>query len=311
MAAKASAKPTTGSGGAKGASPKAAKAKGSASPGSGRRQALVTGGTSGIGHAAAIGLAKAGDVTLLARDAGRGEAARSSILEAVPGATVHVLEGDLASQASVRKAAAEFQRRSPELHVLVNCAGVFLPAREVTEDGVERTLATNYVGGYLLTESLLPALKRGAPSRIVTVASRYGNAKIDFDDVQLERRKFSYLTAVPQSKLAQVLWTQDLAGRLQGTGITANAVHPGLVAKTKLLEETGGFFQWLTNRLGGTPEQGADTVVWLATSAEAEGETGGLWSKRKRMATPGQGSDPEARSRLRVETEKLVARSRA
>ena len=275
---------------------------------SARRQAVVTGGTSGIGHATAVGLAKAGlDVTLLARDATRGEAARQAILAAVPGATVHVLEGDLASQKSVRKAAAEFLRRSPELHVLVNCAGVFLPTREVTEDGVERTLATNYVGGYLLTELLLPALKRGSPSRIVTVASRYGNAKIDFDDLQLERRKFSYLTAVPQSKLAQVLWTQELAERLQGTGITANAVHPGLVAKTKLLDETGGFFQWLTNRVGGTPEQGADTVVWLATSPEADGETGGLWCKRKRMATPGQGSDPEARKRLRVETEKLVA----
>jgi retinol dehydrogenase-12 len=276
---------------------------------SGRRQALVTGGTSGIGHATAIGLAKAGlDVTLLARDAQRGEAARKRILEAVPGATVHVLEGDLASQASVRQAAADFLARSPELHVLVNCAGVFLPTREVTEDGVERTLATNYVGGYLLTDLLLPALRRGAPSRIVTVASRYGRARIDFDDLQLERRKFSYLTAVPASKLAQVLWTQDLADRLKGAGITANAVHPGLVAKTRLLDETGGFFRWMTNRVGGTPEKGADTVVWLATATEVEGETGGMWANRRRMPTPGQGSDPEARKRLRVETEKLVAR---
>ena len=301
---------------------KAAKATGKAStakatsapkrrggPASGGRQALVTGGTSGIGHATAIGLAKAGlEVTLLARDEARGEAARQKILEAVPGATVHVLEGDLASQASVRAAAKEFLARTPALHVLVNCAGVFLPNREVTEDGVEKTLATNYVGGYLLTELLLPALKRAAPARIVTVASRYGRARIDFDDLQIERRKFSYLTAVPASKLAQVLWTQELAERLAGTGITANAVHPGLVAKTKLLDETGGFFRWMTNRMGGTPEKGADTVVWLATAPEVEGETGGLWAKRKRLPTPGQGSDPEARKRLRAETEKLVAR---
>lgn len=275
----------------------------------GRRQALVTGATSGIGQAAAVGLAQAGfDVTILVRDHGRGEAARQAILAKAPGARVDLLGGDLESQGSVRKAAAEFLKTAPELHVLVNCAGVFLPDREVTEDGVERTLAINYVGGYLLTELLLPALKRGAPSRIVTVASRYGKARIDFEDLQLERRKFSYMTAVPASKLAQVLWTQDLAERLDGTGITANAVHPGLVAKTKLLDETGGFFRWMTNRVGGTPEKGADTVVWLATAPEVAGETGGLWEKRKRRPTPGQGSEPEARRRLREETEKLVSR---
>jgi len=272
-----------------------------------RRQAVVTGGTSGIGHAVAVGLAGAGlDVTLLVRDPGRGETARKAILAAAPDATVHVVEGDLASQASVRRAARDLLDRTPDLHVLVHCAGVFLPKREVTEDGVERTLATNYIGGYLLTELLMPALKRGAPSRIVTVASRYGKARIDFEDLQVERRKFSYMTAVPASKLAQVLWTQDLAERLEGTGVTANALHPGLVANTKLLDETGGFFRWLTNRLGGTPEAGADTAVWLATAPEVAGETGLMWSKRKRMPTPGQGSDPEARRRLRDETEKLL-----
>ena len=272
-----------------------------------RRQAVVTGGTSGIGHAVAVGLAGAGlDVTLLVRDPGRGETARKAILAAAPDATIHVVEGDLASQASVRRAARDLLDRTPDLHVLVHCAGVFLPKREVTEDGVERTLATNYIGGYLLTELLMPALKRGAPSRIVTVASRYGKARIDFEDLQVERRKFSYMTAVPASKLAQVLWTQDLAERLEGTGVTANALHPGLVANTKLLDETGGFFRWLTNRLGGTPEAGADTAVWLATAPEVAGETGLMWSKRKRMPTPGQGSDPEARRRLRDETEKLL-----
>jgi NAD(P)-dependent dehydrogenase (short-subunit alcohol dehydrogenase family) len=275
----------------------------------GKRQALVTGATSGIGQAAAIGLAQAGfDVTILVRDHERGEAARQAILAKAPGARVDLLGGDLASQRSVRKAAAEFLKSTPELHVLVNCAGVFLPRREVTEDGVERTLAINYVGGYLLTELLLPALRRAAPSRIVTVASRYGKTRIDFEDLQVERRKFSYMTAVPASKLAQVLWTQDLAERLEGTGVTVNAIHPGLVANTKLLDDTRGFFRWMTNRVGGTPEKGADTAVWLATSSEAEGETGGMWEKRKRMKTPGQGSDPEARRRLRAETEKLVAR---
>lgn len=301
-----------------GTSPKAPKAKGgpstrrrgkaTAAPAE-RRQALVTGATSGIGHATAIGLARAGlEVTILARDERRGEAARQSILLAVPGAVVHVLHGDLASQASIRRAAAEFLARTKQLHVLVNCAGVFLPDRTFTADGVESTFAVNYLGGYLLTELLLPALERGAPSRIVTVASRYGRARIRFDDLQFERRKFSYKKAVPASKLAQVLWTQDLAERLQATGVTANAVHPGLVAGTKLLRQTGGFLRWMTNRVGGPPEQGADTVVWLATSAEATGETGGLWADRKRIPTPRQGSDPEARRRLREETERLLAK---
>jgi len=274
----------------------------------GSRRALVTGATSGIGQAAAIGLAKAGlSLTLLVRDQQRGEAARRAIQAQVPGAGVELLEGDLASQRSVRAAATRFLEKHDRLHVLVHCAGVFLPAREVTEDGVERTLATNYVGGFLLTDLLLPALRRGAPSRIVTVASRYGRARVDFDDLQVERRRFSYMTAVPRSKLAQVLWTQELAERLDGTGVTANAVHPGLVAGTKLLDGTGGFFRWMTNRVGGTPAKGADTVVWLATAPEAVHETGGLWEKRRRIKTPGQGSDPEARKRLWAETEKLLA----
>ena len=285
-------------------SPKSAKA--TAKPAA-ARHALVTGATSGIGRAVAAGLAEAGlDVTLLVRDRRRGEAAAETIKARVPEASVHLLEGDLASQASVRAAAAEYLKGHRELQVLVHCAGVFLPERQVTEDGVERTLATNYLGGYLLTELLTPALKAGAPSRVVTVASRYGNARIDFADLQFESRKFSYLKAVPASKLAQVLWTQDLAERLEGTGVSANAVHPGLVANTRLLEETGGFFRWMTNRLGKTPEVGADTVVWLATAPEADGQPGGLWEKRKRLPTPGQGSDPEARRQLREASQRLA-----
>jgi retinol dehydrogenase 12 len=293
---------------AKAAKPRAAKAKAPAKGGT-AKVALVTGATSGIGQATAVGLAQAGfAVTILVRDTGRGKAARDAILAKAPGAAVELLEGDLASQRSVRRAAATFLARHARLDVLVNCAGVFLPDRQVTEDGVERTLATNYVGGFLLTDLLLPALKAAAPARIVTVASRYGRAKVDFDDLNVEKRKWSYLTAVPQSKLAQVLWTQELAGRLQGTGVSANCVHPGLVANTKLLSETGGFFRWMTNRVGGTPEKGADTVIWLATSPEVEGETGSMWAGRKRIKTPGQGSDPAARERLWAETEKLVAR---
>lgn len=270
--------------------------------------ALVTGATGGIGKAAAIGLAKAGfNVVLLARDHGRGEAAAKDVVAAAPDASVEVLIGDLASQASVRAAAARLLAMRKRLDVLVNCAGVFLPSRQVTEDGIEATLATNHLGHFLLTNLLLPALK-AANGRVVSVASRYGGTKIDFDDLQVERRKFSYMKAVPASKLAQVLFTQQLADEVQGSGVLAFAVHPGLVANTKLLQQTGGFFQWMTNRMGGTPEKGADTVVWLATAPRADVEPlhGKLVEKRKAIKTPGQGSDPAARQRLWQESEKLA-----
>lgn len=271
------------------------------------KTALVTGATSGIGKATAFGLAREGArVVLLARDATRGEATAQEIRQAVPGAQTEVLLGDLSSQASVRSAAQTFLDRHQALHVLVNCAGVFLPERRETEDGVEATFATNHLGHFLLTNLLLDALKRGAPSRVVSVASRYGGTKIDFDDLMVKRRKFSIMTSVPPTKLAQVLFTQELAERLQGTGVTTYAVHPGLVARTQLLEGVGGVWKLMTNTFGGTPEKGADTVVWLATAPEAADQSGKLWAKRKPIATPGQGSDPAARKRLWEESAKLA-----
>lgn len=282
-------------------------------PGSSRggpgRIALVTGAASGIGQAAAIGLAKAGHhVVLLVRSEARGREAMAGVRQVVPSKELEVLVCDLASQAWVRAAAAAFHARHDHLDVLVNCAGVFLPDKRITGDGVEATLASNHVGHALLTELMMAALERAPAGRVVSVASRYGRTAIDFTDMHFARRKFSYLKAVPQSKLAQVLWTQELAAQLKARGskVTVNAVHPGLVANTKLLGQTGGFFRFVTNRLGGTPEEGADTVVWLATSPEAAGQSGLLWEKRKPMKTPGQGSDPAARKRLWDETQMMI-----
>ncbi|MFO1532961.1 MAG: SDR family NAD(P)-dependent oxidoreductase [Thermoplasmatota archaeon] len=269
--------------------------------------ALVTGGTSGIGKAIAKGLARSGvKVVLLVRSKERGAAAAADIHAAVPGASVDLVQGDLASLRSVRRAAAEVAKRHKGLDLLVQSAGVFLPDRTVTEDGIEATFAANHLGHFLLTNLLLPTLKANAPARIVTVASRYGRTAIDFDDLNFEKRKFSYLKAVPPSKLAQVLFTQELADRLAGTGVVANAIHPGLVSKTHLLKGTGGFLRWVTDTVGKTPEVGADTALWLATATEAANETGGLWAKRKRLKTPGQGSDPAARRRLWEESERLA-----
>jgi len=273
------------------------------------KTALVTGAASGIGKAVATGLARQGyHVVALVRNEERGAETLRDIRAAVPNASLETLTADLSSQQSIRDAAGRFLAKHDKLDVLVNSAGVFRKNRNVTTDGLEETFATNYVAYFLLTNLLVPALKKAAQGRVVSVASRYGGTKIDSgDDLQTET-KYSYLKSTPKTMVARVLFTQEMAERLKGTGVVVNTLHTGLVANTRLLNDTGGFFRWMTNRLGGTPEKGADTVVWLATAPEAEGQTGGLWEKRKRIPTPGQGSDPAARERLRMETAKLLAR---
>jgi retinol dehydrogenase 12 len=269
--------------------------------------ALVTGAASGIGRATAIGLAREGArIVLLVRNAERGEQALRDVRADVPTATAEILECDLASQASIRDAAQRFVAAHDRLDVLVNAAGVFVKEKTLTADGIELTFATNYLSYFLLTRELLALLTRSAPARVVNVASKYGRAKIDFDDLQKLRTPYSYLKATPQTMLARVLFTQELAHRLNGTGVVANAMHPGLVAGTRLLQDTRGPFKVVTDTFGSTPEKGADTVLWLATAPETGTVTGKMFAKRKEISTPGQGSDPAARKRLWEETERLT-----
>jgi NAD(P)-dependent dehydrogenase (short-subunit alcohol dehydrogenase family) len=271
------------------------------------RVALVTGAASGIGRATTIGLAQQGmHVALLVRNAGRGEQAFRDIRSTVPDARLEVLTCDLASQSSIRDAAHRFTDGHDRLDVLVNAAGVFVKDRKITSDGIELTFATNYLAYFLLTHELLPLLTSSAPARVVNIASRYGRVKIDFDDLQKLRTKYSYLKSTPPTMLARVLFTQELAQRLAGTGVVVNAVHPGLVAKTGLLQDTGGPFKWMTDTFGSTPAKGADTVLWLATAPETQTITGKMFAKRKEIRTPGQGMDPAARKRLWDESEKLT-----
>ncbi|HEY7273002.1 MAG TPA: SDR family NAD(P)-dependent oxidoreductase [Actinoplanes sp.] len=269
--------------------------------------ALVTGAASGIGRATAIGLAREGaKVVLLVRNAERGEQALRDLNASVPNATADILECDLASQASIREAAQRFVAANDRLDVLVNAAGVFVKEKTLTVDGIELTFATNYLAYFLLTRELLGLLTSSAPARVVNVASKYGRTTIDFSDLQKVRTPYSYLKATPQTMLARVLFTQELAQRLNGTGVVANAVHPGLVAKTRLLQDTGGPFKVVTDIFGSTPEKGADTVLWLATAPETGTVTGKMFAKRKEISTPGQGSDPAARKRLWEESERLT-----
>lgn len=194
--------------------------------------------------------------------------------------------------------------------MLVNAAGVFRKERHVTAEGLELTFATNVMSYFLFSNLLLDPLTKAAASagsaRIVNVASRYGNTRLAFDDLQTAKGRYSCLRSTPPTMLARVLLTQELAERLRGTGVVANAVHPGLVRNTGLLQDVGGPFKWSTNRFGKTAEQAADTPLWLATAAETANVTGKLWAQRKELPTPGMGSDAEARRRLWDECSRLA-----
>lgn len=269
--------------------------------------ALVTGATGGIGKAIATALAREGaTVAVVGRNKERTEQAMRDIRAQVPSAKLEPLPCDLASQAAIKAAAREFLAQHEKLDVLVNAAGVFRKDRHVTPDGLELTFATNVMSYFVLTNELLPALKRAAPSRIVNLSSRYGNAKIAFDDLQTQKGKYSMMRSTPPTMLGRVLFTQELAERLKGTGVVVNAVHPGLVKGTELLKDIGGMWAFVTNTFGTTAEKGADTAVWLATAPEAADVSGKLWSARKPMGTPGMGSDPAARQRYWDECARLA-----
>src|SRR5215210_5786673 len=196
----------------------------------GEKICLITGASSGIGKATAMGLANMGaSVVMVGRDRGRGEAAMAEIKEKSPNASVDLMLADVSSQQEIRRIADEFKDAHPRLDVLINNAGVFSSKRITSADGIEMTFAVNHLAYFLLTNLLLDVLKDSAPSRIVNVASgEQRNATIDFDELQGEKG-YKGAKAYSQSKLANVLFTYELARRLEGTGITANCLHPGVV----------------------------------------------------------------------------------
>jgi len=245
---------------------------------------LVTGANSGIGKETARGLARQGHrVVLACRDRARGEAARREIVDTTGNAAVELMIVDLARQASIREFARAFLDAHPELHVLVNNAGVWATRRREGPDGIEQTWAINVLGYFLLTELLQDRLRQSAPARIVNVASQLAR-DLDLEDVEFRRRSYSGVKAYAQSKQANRMLTWALARRLEGTGVTANAMHPGGV-DTPLFAKGGGLLGMAASVFskvtGKTPEEGADTVVWLASSPEVEGRSGGYWIDRR------------------------------
>ena len=240
---------------------------------------MVTGANSGIGKETALGLAQMGaTVVMVCRDRARGEAAQSEIKTKSGNNGVDLLLADLSSQQSIRQLVENFRQRYTQLHVLINNAGVYMLTRRTTVDGLEMMFAVNYLAPFLLTNLLLDVLKASAPARIVNVSSGAHEAGyIKMDDLQAEKR-YRSMRAYGQSKLALVLFTYELARRLEGTGVTVNCLHPGFVA-TNIGQGGLGFIgrtvaKFIVAFLGVSPEEGAKTSIYLASSPDVEGVTG-------------------------------------
>jgi retinol dehydrogenase 14 len=251
--------------------------------GMGEKVCLITGATSGIGKATAMELANMGaSVVMVGRDRDRGEAALADIKEKSGNDSVELMLADLSSQQEIHRLADEFKEAYPRLDVLINNAGVIRSKRITTEDGMETTFAVNHLAYFLLTNLLLDVLKASAPSRIVNVASgEQRNGSIDFDDLQGEK-EYKGAKAYSQSKLATVLFTYELARRLEGTTVTANSLHPGVVG-TNLGSGVSGVFGVMVRALTPlmkSPEKGAETSIYLASSPEVEGLSGRYFIKK-------------------------------
>lgn len=256
------------------------------------RTCLVTGATSGIGQETAIGLAGEGaHVVIAGRDPQRADAAREDIVRNSGNDRVDTLLADFSSLAGVRKLADAFLSTHGALHVLVNNAGVVNLRREITEDGFEATFAVNHLAYFLLTRLLETRLRESAPARVVSVASdahRFG--RLDLDDLQSERGYgviplVGAMRVYGTSKLANILFTRELARRLAGSGVTANCVHPGPVA-TRLGTNNGTAGRVVTGLLRPfflTPAQGAETSIYVAAAPELESVNGAYFAKKRQL----------------------------
>jgi retinol dehydrogenase 12 len=270
---------------------------------------LVTGATSGIGLVTAQVLAQQGaTVIVVARNPDRGAAAVARMIRQTGNHAVTLLTGDLSSQTQIAQVAESFQRHFNRLDVLVNNAGALFTQRQLSADGIEMTFALNHLGYFWLTHVLLDTLKASAPARIVNVASNaHWSGRINFKDIQ-GQRSYRGWRAYCQSKLANVLFTYELAPRLAGTGVTANVLHPGFVATNFGVRNTG-VLPWLI-RLGQvaalSPAQGAETMLYLATAPEMARITGQYFVKKRAVRSSPASYDQAVAQRLWQLSETMV-----
>lgn len=270
---------------------------------------LVTGSNSGIGKVTAREMARLGaTVVMVCRNRAKGEAAQKEIREATGNEKVDLLVADLASLAEVRRVAGEFKQKYTRLHILIHNAGGANGERKITPDGYEATLAANYLAPFLLTELLLDVLKASSPARIVNVSSMaHTRGKIDFADLQGEKN-YGVWKAYGQAKLALILYTYELARQLQGSGVTVNALHPGVIA-TNFDQGLGNFMRWgwkLMTPFLSNVEQGAQTTLYLATSPEVEGVSGKYFSDRKAVKSSALSYNEVVRRRLWQVSQELL-----
>lgn len=270
--------------------------------------ALVTGASSGIGLETAVELAKQGaHVVCLSRDPDR---AVAEIKQRSGSQKVETLPADLSTVAGAKAAAKAFLSKHQQLHILVNNAGACFSERIVTQDGIEKTIALNHMGYFVLTTELLETIKASAPARIVSVSSRgHKRAKLDVNDLAMASG-WNIMLAYGNSKLCNILFTKELTRRLQGTGVTATCMHPGGVA-TNIWTASGHpvakIIGLLKNILLDTPQEGADTIVWLASSPEAEGQSGGYYIKRKARGTSPEAQDSDLAAKVWAKSAEIAA----
>jgi NAD(P)-dependent dehydrogenase (short-subunit alcohol dehydrogenase family) len=260
---------------------------------------LVTGATSGIGKETAIGLAKLGaTVVFTTRDDWRGETSRQDIVRLSGNQKVEPLFCDLASFESIRAFAAAFRAKHDRLHVLINNAGIWERKRSESKDGIELTFAVNVLAPFLLTNLLLNVVEKSAPARIINLSSGlHTRGRVDFDDLECKQGKFDGMAAYMQSKVAIMLFTIELAKRLEGRGVTVNSLAPGWVA-TNLSRSSGAFSRFIMNMMADKPAKGALTPIYLASAPEVGNITGKYFADRRLKESSPESNDMEKAGRL-------------
>lgn len=271
---------------------------------------LVTGSNSGIGKETALRLARLGaHVIMVCRNEAKGKEARDEIISLTKNNSIDLLIADLSSQKDIRRLAEEVKAKYNRLDILINNAGLMLTERSETEDGIETTFAVNHLAYFLLTNLLLNLIKSSTPARIINVSSDlHYNGNINFSDLEM-KQKYNGLAAYNNSKLANVVFTNELAERLKGTGVTVNSLHPGVIATNLGVAKNSGLLITLfkfAKMFMKSPEKGAETSLYLATSPEVENVTGKYFDNSKEKIASPKALDKNTQTKLWEISEKMT-----